>query len=466
MPPLKSQVIATSDRRGPSAHGVDGSTFVLLLWLIAAATVLPGAVDLPFLRNAVPTASQLDSLVGRATFAALGLVAAFTILARIAGPRPAPVFGALAWMWGVLLLVSWIVGDSYVDLVRSFVLLLVAIALSLCRIELPRLLWHAKAILRVYLVLCLAPLLVAPAYAWFPATKRQWLDLPQFVGIALHPNALAPMAALAFLLELASGGRRYLRWTFGALALVVLVLTQSRSGWAAGVLVLLIVALVPRGRIGPHRTLLMLQCVIGMALVVFLVVSEHESEDITNGRLGLWNAIIDRAGQWWLFGNGNDAFGTTNKSANGFADWVGSAHNQFLDSVYTGGILALAPLVVLVFVCAARASRPGPQRRIAVAAFAVLFIDIMVESPLRPAIFSGLLPLSVIVLAIVTAHGGRQSGDVVTGKPTRVAGSGPVKRLQPEFEAESGEDPAVSVHQRCAPLLRDRCNHQSRSWGG
>jgi O-antigen ligase len=423
MSPLKSHTIATSDRLGPSVHGVDGSTFVLLLWLIAAATVLPGAVDLPFLRNAVPTASQLDSLVGRATFAALGLVAAFTILARIAGPRPAPVFAALAWMWGVLLLVSLIMGDSDVDLVRSFVLLLVPIALSLCRIELPRLLWHAKVILRVYLVLCLAPLLVTPAYAWFPSTKRQWLEVPQFVGVALHPNSLAPMAALAFLLELASGGRRYLRWTFGALALVVLVLTQSRSGWAAGVLGLLIVALVPRGRIGPHRTLLLLQCVIGVALVVYFVVSEHESEDITNGRLGLWNAIIDRAGQWWLVGNGNDAFGATNRSANGFADWVGSAHNQFLDSVFTGGILALAPLVVLVVVCAAWALRPGPQRRIAVAAFAVLFIVMMFESPLRPSIATGFLPMSVIVLAFVSAHGGRQSEVFVTDKPTRVAGS-------------------------------------------
>jgi O-antigen ligase len=237
------------------------------------------------------------------------------------------------------------------------------------------------------------------------------------------------MAALAFLLELASGGRRSLRWTFGALALAVLVLTQSRSGWAGGVLVVFIFALVPaRGRIGPRRTLLMLQCVIGVALVVFFVVSEPDSEDISNGRLRLWNAIIDRAGQSWLFGNGNDAFSAINRSASAtrLAGWgPGHGHNQFLDSYFSGGILALAPLVVLIVVCAAWAARPGPQRRTAVAAFAVLFIDMMVESPLRPALFSGFLLMSVIVLAIVSAHGGRQSGVVVTGKPTRVAGSAP-----------------------------------------
>jgi O-antigen ligase len=426
MSPLGSHTIPTYEReRAPSAHGVDDSAFVLLLWLLAAAAVLPGAVDLPFMRHAVSTPSQLDSLVGRATFGALGVVAAFTILSRIAGPRPAPVFGALAWMWGVLFLVSWIVGDRDVDVVRSFVLLLVAIALSLCRIELPRLLWHAKVILRVYLVLCLVPLLAAPAYAWFPSTKREWLlGLPQFVGVALHPNALAPMAALAFLLELASGGRRYLRWIFGALALVVLALTQSRAGWVAGVLVLLIVALIPRGRIGPHRTLLILQCVIGVSLVLFLVVSEHESEDITNGRLGLWNAIIDRAGQWWLFGNGSDAFGATSRSADLLAGWApGNGHNQFFDSFFSGGILALAPLVVLVVVCATSAARPGPQRRIAVAAFAVLFTVMMFEAPLRTAIATGFLPMAVIVLAIVSAHGGRQSEVAVIAKPTRVGGS-------------------------------------------
>jgi O-antigen ligase len=423
MSPLKTHTIATSDRRpGPSTHGVGDSTFVLLLWLIAAAAVLPGALDLPFLRGEVATASRLDSLVGRATFAALGIVAAFTILARIAGPRLSPVFGALASMWGVLLLVSFFVGDSDVDLVRSFVLLLVAIALSLCRIEFPRLLWHAKIILRIYLVLCLATLLVAPAYAWFPSTGRQWLGLPQFVGIASHPNALGPMAALAFLLELASGGRRYVRWTFGALSFAALVSTQSRAGWAAGVLVLLIFVLIPGGRIGAHRTLLMLQCVIGVALVFFWVVSEPDSGDITNGRIRLWTTIIDGAGQWWLFGNGNGAFSATSTSADGLAGWA-HGHNQFLDSFFTGGILALAPLVVLVVVCAAWASRPGPQRRIAIAAFAVLFIDMMIESPLRPAIFSGMLLLSVIVLAIVSAHGERQSEIVVTDKSTRIAGS-------------------------------------------
>jgi O-antigen ligase len=162
--------------------------------------------------------------------------------------------------------------------------------------------------------------------------------------------------------------------------------------------------------------------VIGVALVFFWVVSEPDSGDITNGRIRLWTTIIDGAGQWWLFGNGNGAFSATSTSADGLAGWA-HGHNQFLDSFFTGGILALAPLVVLVVVCAAWASRPGPQRRIAIAAFAVLFIDMMIESPLRPAIFSGMLLLSVIVLAIVSAHGERQSEIVVTDKSTRIAGS-------------------------------------------
>lgn len=411
-------VAADRNERGSELNDPDGSAFILLLWLLATASVLPGALDLPFVRGVVPTASHLDSLVGRATAAALGLVAAFTILVRVAGPRPAPVFGALAWMWGVLLLVSWILGVDDVDLVRPFSLLLVAIALSLSRIQVSRLLWHARAILRVYVVLCLMSMLVTPDYAWFPSTGRQWLGLPQFVGVAPHPNSLGPIAALAFLLELALGGRRFLRWTFTVLALTVLVLTQSRAGWAAGVLGLCIVFLVPDGQIGPRRFLVILQGVIGAVLVVFFVISDPDSGDVTNGRLSLWAAIIDRAGQSWLFGNGNEAFNAESRSANGFAAWAGQAHNQILETLFTGGVLALTPLVVLIVIAAAWALRRGPQRRIAFAALAVLLIDMVVESPLRPAPNVPLL-MAVIVLAIVSAHGGGEDRVIPPTSPTR-----------------------------------------------
>jgi hypothetical protein len=395
---------ARHNRFGSPASNTDDS-FVLLLWLFAAAVVLPGAVDLPFIRGEVPTASQLNSLIGRGLFAALAIISATTI---IRGSRPTPLFGALACLWGVLFGVSFYVGEASVSLMRYFWIFLLAIALSAGRIELTRLLWHAKVILRVILVICLASVLVAPEYAWGApgSTGRQWLGVPQLSGVTQSPNALGPLAALSFLLELTSPERRKQRWIFGSLALAILVLTQSRGGWSAGVLGLLVLTVLsPQGRVRQGRALLL--PVIGVPLVVFFLASaQSDGRDVTNSRLGLWQSLIERsfAGQTWLFGNGNGVYFATRGTAEGFDSWVGQGHNQFVDSFFTGGIVALVPLLVLTFISAKWALRAGPNRRIALAAFAVLFIQMMVETPLRQASSPWSL-MSVIVLAIITAHG-------------------------------------------------------------
>jgi hypothetical protein len=402
MLPLKSRTTAANHNRisSPASH-VDDSAFVWLLWLFAAAVVLPGAVDLPFIRGDVLTASQLNSLIGRLTFAAVALVAV-TIIIR--GSRPSPLFGTLGCLWGVLFGISWFLGDTSVALIRYLWMLLLAIAFSMCRIDLPRLVWHAKVILRVVLMLCLASVVVAPEYAWYSTTGREWLGVPQLAGVTQHPNALGPISALALVLELTSSGRRYSRWMFGALALAVLMLTQSRGGWLAGLLGLLVLALLPKGQASLVRFLLMVPPVIGVG---FFLISESDSGDITTGRLELWKLIIERsfATQSWLFGNGNGVYIASRGTSEGFDSWVGQGHNQFVDSFFTGGIVALVLLSVLTFVCARWALRAGPHRPIALAAFAVLLSEMMVEAPLRQAASPWSL-MSVIVLAIITAHGG------------------------------------------------------------
>lgn len=397
---------ARHSRFGSPASKPDDS-FVWLLWLFAAAVVLPGAIDLPFIRGEVPTASELNSLIGRGLFAAVAIISATTI---IRGSRPTPLFGALSCLWGVLFGVSWYLGEASVPLMRYFWMILLAVALSMCRIELPRLLWHARVILRVILILCVTSVFLAPEYAWWGqaagTTGRQWLGVPQLSGVTQSPNGLGPLAAVAFLLELTSPERRKQRWIFGSLALAILVLTQSRGGWSAGVLGLLVLTVIsPQGRVRQDRAWLL--PVIGVPLVVFfLATAQSDIRDITNGRLGLWQSLIERsfAGQTWLFGNGNGVYFATRGTAGGFDSWVGQGHNQFVDSFFTGGMVALVPLLVLTFISAKWALRAGPNRRIALAAFAVLFIQMLVETPLRQAPSPWSL-MAVIVLAIITAHG-------------------------------------------------------------
>jgi hypothetical protein len=420
--PLRTTAADHNRTDSPDSYSDDPT--IWLLWLFAAAVVLPAAVDLPFIRGEVATASQLNSLFGRLTFAALALVAVTTI---IRGSRPSPIFGLLGCLWGVLFGISWYLGDTSVALIRYSWMLLLVIALSMCRIDLPGLVWHAKAILRIVLILCLLSILVSPEYAWYLSTGREWFGVPQLAGVTQHPNALGPIAALALLLELTTPGRQYLGRAFGALALAVLVLTQSRGGLLAAVLGLLVLALLPKGQASLVRFLLMVPPVIGVA---FFLLSESDSGDITTGRLELWKSIIERsfAGQSWLFGNGNGVYIASRGTSEGFDSWVGQGHNQFVDSFFTGGIVALVPLSVLTFVCASWALRAGPNRPIALAAFAVLFAQMMVEAPLRQAAGPSSL-VSVIVLAIITAHGrgAEQSSPVINPHrlmPSRVGNCG------------------------------------------
>lgn len=426
--PLKPHAIAANHHQpGPTEPDLDDFAFGLLLWLAAVTAVAPDAVDLPFVRGLVTTESQLDSLLARALGAVLGLVAAFTILVRIADQRRlSPLFVAVAGMFAPPLLFSWISGVSRVDLVRPLIVLLVVIALSLCRIQLPRLLWHIRVILRTYLVLCLMLLLVEPDYAWYAANSvgRRLQGLPQFAGIAPHPNALGPIVALALLLELAVGGRRHMRWTFAVLDLAVLVFTHSRAGWAGGIAALSIFLLAREGRVGLRRIWLLFQCVIGAAVVSFFVISNPDSFDITNGRLGLWSTLIDLSGDSWVFGRGLDALSAVNRSSYELATWAGQAHNQFLESYFTGGVLALTALGFLIVVSSSWALRDWPQRGTAAAALAILFIDMMVEAPIRPVLGAPLL-MSIFAIAIVSASGERRSGVVVTGKPASGPGSAP-----------------------------------------
>lgn len=406
----------------PAGGAAGGSNFVLLVWLLAAASLLSGALDQPFVWELTSSPSQLNSLVSRATGLALGLVAAYVIFVRLGNSRPSALFGLLALMWGILLSVSFFLDGGDVDLVRPLILLLCAMALSLSAVPLPRLLWHVRLILRTYLAMCFLSIFILPEFVW--RHGRDWLGTPQFASLPGHPNALWPIAALALLLELTTGGRRFWRWTFGALALAALVLAQSRGGWAAGVLVLVISALVPPDRTGPRRTLLFVQCGIGLAIVAAFAITDPDSGDITNGRWGLWTAILNRGGQSWLFGSGLDAFSDTNRSANGFARWAGEGHNQFMDSFFTGGLVEVAPLAALVVVCVAWSMRSGPQRRTAIGAVAILFVALTVEAPLRPALATANF-VAVMVLAIVTAHGLHRGGVLVSAKLVPVTGSPP-----------------------------------------
>jgi O-antigen ligase len=213
-----------------------------------------------------------------------------------------------------------------------------------------------------------------------------------------------------------------LRWIFAALAVVILVFSQSRAGWAEGVLVLFVFLLVPEGRIDSRRIdstriPIAVLCVVSVAMALmvgfFFLNPVVDFGDIMNGRLGLWNDIWNRAGESWLFGYGMGALSAKARLDNGFVSWAGQAHNQFLDTLFTGGVFSLASLVVLVIVCAVRALRSGSHRRVALAAFAVLFIDLWVESPLRPVLAASVV-MAVIVLAILSVRADQQRLIVVS----------------------------------------------------
>ncbi len=146
-------------------------------------------------------------------------------------------------------------------------------------------------------------------------------------------------------------GNAVLRWSAAVMVIVAgLVASRSRGGVASFALAALVLPVASRHR---RRTALALCLLIGLGLAwigVGDLVSAFEARGIRGSRLDLWRDTLPMVSRFPLFGDGWNAFATafpwyrTVRTA----DWIGEAHNDYLQVLIDGGVLGTGIVAVLL----------------------------------------------------------------------------------------------------------------------
>lgn len=172
-------------------------------------------------------------------------------------------------------------------------------------------------------------------------------------GILPHANDLAPLPVLYLLLEWSFPSRSIIRRPVGAVAVVLLVLTQSKTAWIAALVVFVLVALADRWEQRDVRLAAGLGIV--ALLAAFTVYSYVGNEQVTSaveqastftGRTRLWVVGFEAWAEQPVWGHGPEFYEDYARRTN--QEWAGQAHNQVVEVVAERGLVGLVGLAVYV----------------------------------------------------------------------------------------------------------------------
>jgi O-antigen ligase len=153
---------------------------------------------------------------------------------------------------------------------------------------------------------------------------------------------------------LALGGRDGNAFVRAAAAVMVLVAglvaAQSRGGFSAFALTLLLLPLAARRR---RRTALVVVLLAGLGVAwigLGGIVGAFESRGIRGSRLDLWADMLPMVPRFPVFGLGLNAFAAAYPWYQTVwpREWIGEAHNEYLQALLDGGVLGAGLLAVLL----------------------------------------------------------------------------------------------------------------------
>lgn len=242
--------------------------------------------------------------------------------------------------------------------------------------------WSAVAIVAGSLAIAMAGL--PGAWNQYP---QSLIGLPlRLEGLAIHPNALGPVALLAMMMERLAPSPRPLRMPILLASVTTLFLSQSKTAWVIAVVVAVILW---AGRsVSDRRAAIIAVTVIASAtgLSLSLVGEELPTEQFSSvrtltGRTDLWLAGLELWRESPVFGSGPDAFIDLADETD--QEWAGQAHNQVIQELGTSGVVGLASLIlyaaVMIRAAAIHARRTGWM---SLALVAFLLIRSMTETPI------------------------------------------------------------------------------------
>lgn len=386
------------------------------------------------------TAGWVSWVLRLSSLSIVSVAAVVVIIALVRRQRqPGARFLAIGLLGVALsMLTSAILGEKPSFIHQSIYTVLVMVSLLLMpRIEPEQVAIQAK---RVLAVLMIGSLVLA---AMFPSRFAEMGHvgiIPGFRirlhGLAPHANSLAPLALLYLILAYWVRGKNPWHFLGVASALLVLLLTQSKTIWGAGMLTLVVVTLVrlkqqfkqeiSSGRIG-WSTLLTAGLVLGGALLLPLLFTEKAGGlfysltadrgiSTLTGRTDIWRVTINT----WLnspwFGYGPSLWDIEFRLAHGAALAAWHAHNQYIQALGEAGIVGLAAMLVYTAALIHYGFKFAVKTRgVSLALLLLLLVRTVTEIPLRMAVLLDTTYFVHVVIFAVFLFLSRQESAI--GKP-------------------------------------------------
>lgn len=359
---------------------------IVILWLIATTTWAPVIADLQFRRGITLEPHSAVVLFEQFLRFVLIFVSLIAVITRL-NKKLNKIFGILIALWGIAAVSTVLNGQSNISV---WISILVGLALGLNSSDAGKLLENCRLILRTYLVLSLSVVLFFPASVWLTSHERYWAGIPQFIGLSSHPNGLGSIAALAVVLEAFGrmGGR--FRLLFGSMAVVVLLATQSRTGWLMAVIGLVGLVAVDPKSYRLRKIAIWTVSMVALLGLFFIFTSDlAQLNGLTTGRVKGWQIMTSLTPEIWFVGGGlevlSEAF--NNNKLIGLGSWSAQAHNQFLQTLLDSGVIGLFILITLYVVTIKQVLKSkGQDLSLKVALVGMLIVFSMTETPLRPSL--------------------------------------------------------------------------------
>ncbi len=239
-------------------------------------------------------------------------------------------------------------------------------------------------------VVCGVGLFVAafrPGVAYTEPTRfTSFLFSNRLAGITEHPNALALTAAIGFVTGLRLPGVS--RWICLAFCSLALIGADSRTGWfGLGAAACVLLAGASKGNVKARRNLaprLLLAC--GLSVIVAFVISSYLGQIQGNsfhGRGPIWRFVLDNWSSSLWIGHGPGAWAKLIEAGK-VPVYVGQAHGQFFETLYTlgaAGIVVLTAILVVWSIRSYRFAAYGEWTPLALQALVIAYGTL--ESPLN-----------------------------------------------------------------------------------
>ena len=241
---------------------------------------------------------------------------------------------------------------------------------------------------------------------------------PVAIGFALE--AIARLRAAwarsrrGFLLLGAAEGNAAARWSAVVMVIVAgLLASQSRGGVSAFALAALVLPLASRER---RRTAVAVSVLAGLGLAwigLGGVLAAFETRGVRGSRLDLWRDMVPMIPRFPVFGDGWNAFATAFPWYQTVwkTDWIGEAHNDYLQALIDGGLVGALLVAGLVAVVFRGALARAPRSPLDLGVFGALLglavhglVDFNGQIPANAATWTALAALAVVTPAREPAH--------------------------------------------------------------